>query len=400
MAPRLRLTYPLELSGETHQVEVPVVVGVIGEFALVPPTQRRPLRERRFQRLEADDLSQWRAVPGASDRIQRLAPLVALAEAHPWICVRVLDASRDELARDFDAAPVIDDSALWQKVFRDEFCSFGGEPYALLLVDFAFTADPADLDVLRCLARVGADAACPVMAAAAPAMFAAATWDAIPDAERLDALFAARPHAGWQGLRDSDEARFLALAVQADAIDTGAALLRAHAATGLWTGGAPDADTMAQPEAERLRDAALARHGFLVAHAPLRKARNAQRPRRYHQPQAAALAVLTSHLAHVLTSAQFLRTVTCVARDAIGVGSMTELEATLNRWLQGHVDGGGPSDAHGPGTGQPLAEARVQLHDLVSSPGAIEAVLHLRIDLPGVQSALCARYAMRSVGYR
>ena len=397
---RIRLTYPLEVYGETVVAEVPVVVGVLGDFGLTPPAGRPPLRDRRFKRLRVEDLHQLAALQGGSAPIQRLAPIVALAEANPWLRVRVLDVTRAEMAADFQAASVIDESALWRLVFDSEFRTFGGEPYAMLLVDFAFTADSADLDLLQNLARLGADAACAVIAAAAPRLFAAAQWDGLPDAQQLDALFATRPYAGWHALRDGDAARFLALTVFADAIGLGARLLRAYTATGLWTGAALGEGDQTRPVPDRQRDEALARHGFLLGHAALRDLRNAQRPRRFHQPEATALDALTARLAHVLTSSQFLRAVSCLARDAFGTTSMVDLEARLNRWLQDHVEDGAAADPHHPTALRPLAEAHMQLHDLVSAPGEIEAVLTLRINLPDVQSAHCARYAMRSFGYR
>jgi type VI secretion system protein ImpC len=394
----MRLAYPVELGGSTRMVEVPVVVGVIGDFGLMPSEGRPALRDRRFKRLYAEDMQHLAASQGSGHPVQRLAPMVELADAIPPMRIGVLDATKAELAADLQSAPAVDQSALWKMIYEHEFGTFGGEPYTMMLVDFSFTAGSADVDILKGFARIGADASCPFIAAAAPRMFAAEQWDGLAEPERLDALFASRPYAGWHALRERDEARFVALTVFGDALDTGAALLRAYATTGLWTDAGPQAGDAARPGPEMQLDDALARHGFLVSHAALRDARTAQRAKRYHQPETTALGELTARLAHVLTSSQFLRTVTCVARDAVGTfGTMADSEAMLNRWLQDYVDDGESADGDSARALRPLAEANLQLNDVIGAPGEIEAVLNLRINLPDVQSERCARYAMRSI---
>ncbi len=393
-----RLSYPYESDDGIRIIEVPVVIGVIGDFGIEPVNGRRPLPMRRFQLLDVDVLPPLAAAFGPEAAIHRLAPLVELTAAHPWMRIRVLDASKAELAADLSGASTLDESVLWKKMFDAELGSFAGEPYAMMLLDFPFTADKADVELLQSLAMIGARVSCPFIATAAPRCFAVDRWDALDDPERLDALFATRPYAAWHALRDRDEARFVALTAYGSALGTGATLMRSYLSTGLWTDdGTPDA-TSSRPHSSQALDDALARHGFLVGHASLRDARTVQRARRYHQPLATAHGELMARLAHVMTSSQFLRAAACVARDTLMYSSRADLQVKLNRWIRDYVD-----DGREPGLPdrmlRPLAEATVEIKDVIGAPGEVETVLNLRIDLPDVQSERCARCAMRTLRF-
>ncbi len=199
-------------------------------------------------------------------------------------------------------------------------------------------------------------------------------------------------------MRNRDEARFVALTVFGDALDTGAALVGVYANTGLWTQASRLPCDAAQPRAQDPLEDTLARHGFLVTHAALRDARTAQRPKRFHQPELAALEEITARLAHVLTSTQFLRTVTHMSTHHFGAfDSVAGMETFLDRWIQDYVDDGEPAKEGGAKVPRPLAEAKLQLRDVLGAPGQIETLLSLRINLPDVGSDRCTRHTMRTV---
>ena len=53
------------------------------------------------------------------------------------------------LLRDLERAPEFDQSALFKKVYEEEFGTFGGAPFGALIGDYEFGRHPQDLAVVR-----------------------------------------------------------------------------------------------------------------------------------------------------------------------------------------------------------------------------------------------------------
>ena len=53
--PRVRIAYPVEVDGGSAEKELPFVVGVLGDFSGQPDEPLKPLRDRKFVRIDRDD---------------------------------------------------------------------------------------------------------------------------------------------------------------------------------------------------------------------------------------------------------------------------------------------------------------------------------------------------------
>ena len=59
--------------------------------------------------------------------------------------IRMFNATKRELVKDFQAAMEFDQSTLFKKVYEEEFGTFGGAPYGTLIGDFEMTRQPEDV---------------------------------------------------------------------------------------------------------------------------------------------------------------------------------------------------------------------------------------------------------------
>jgi type VI secretion system protein ImpC len=59
--------------------------------------------------------------------------------------IKVLNASKKELLRDLQRAPEFDQSALFKKIYEEEFGIFGGSPFAGIVGDYEFGRGPEDI---------------------------------------------------------------------------------------------------------------------------------------------------------------------------------------------------------------------------------------------------------------
>src|SRR3954452_15021923 len=107
-----------------------------------------------FQRLEAS----WR---GLNDLVKR-------SETGPALKLKVLNASKEDLRKDALRASEPDQTALFKKVYEEEFGVFGGSPFGALVGDYEFSRTSQDIATLESVARVAAAAHAPFIAAASP----------------------------------------------------------------------------------------------------------------------------------------------------------------------------------------------------------------------------------------
>ena len=80
--------------------------------------------------------------------------------------IKVLNASKKELLRDLQRAPEFDQSALFKKVYEEEFGVFGGAPFGALIGDYEFGKHPEDIELLEKVSQVAAAAHAPFLTAA------------------------------------------------------------------------------------------------------------------------------------------------------------------------------------------------------------------------------------------
>lgn len=163
------------------------------------------LHKPAFQRLE----SLWRGT----------ALLIDRATGHKGIRIKILPTSWNEITRDADQAADFDQSRLFDKIYTGEFGMPGGEPFGLMLVDHEISHRPRqgqatdDISVLRHLSGVAAASFCPFVFSAAPSLFGVDSFRDLGKATDLTAGFAQPEYTRWRSFRDTEDARFIAVAV-------------------------------------------------------------------------------------------------------------------------------------------------------------------------------------------
>ncbi|MDH3213240.1 MAG: type VI secretion system contractile sheath large subunit [Myxococcales bacterium] len=159
------------------------------------------LHAPEFQKLEAS----WRGVN----------KLVMNTETSETLKLRVLNISKKELLRDFQAAAEFTESALWKKVYEYEFGLYGGDPFGALMGDYEFGKGAQDVALLDHISAVAAGAHAPFISAAAPQMFGMETYTQMPDPRDVAKIFDKNnpENTKWLSFRDSEDSRFVSLAL-------------------------------------------------------------------------------------------------------------------------------------------------------------------------------------------
>src|SRR5437868_6714487 len=75
------------------------------------------------------------------------------------------------VSKDLERAVEFDQSALFKKVYEEEYGQLGGEPYGMLVGDYEFTRHPEDISLLKMLSNVAAASHAPFVTAADPKLF-------------------------------------------------------------------------------------------------------------------------------------------------------------------------------------------------------------------------------------
>jgi len=125
--------------------------------------------------------------------------------------IRVLNANKKDLLRDMQRAPEFDQSALFKKVYEEEYGVFGGAPYGALIGDFEFGKHPEDVELLEKISQVAASAHAPFFAAAAPSLVNLDSWTQIDAPRDLAKVFDSTEYAKWKGFRQSEDSRYVGL---------------------------------------------------------------------------------------------------------------------------------------------------------------------------------------------
>ena len=127
--------------------------------------------------------------------------------------IRVMNMSKEECRKMFrqykDAA--WDQSPLFKKIYESEFGQLGGQPYGAFVCDYYFDHTAPNLEVMKGLARIGAAAHAPFIAASAPTLFGMESWTELSNPRDLGKLFDAQEYMAWRSFRASEDSRYLAL---------------------------------------------------------------------------------------------------------------------------------------------------------------------------------------------
>ena len=344
------------------------------------------LHHEDFQKLEGA----WRG----------LHHLVNNTETDEMLKIRVFNISKKELGKTLKKykGTAWDQSPIFKKVYEEEYGQLGGEPYGCLVGDYHFDHSPQDVEMLGGMAQVAAAAHAPFIAGAAPSVMQMDSWQELTNPRDLTKIFSTPEYAAWRSLRESEDARYLGLAMpkflarlpygsKTDPVeefdfeeDTDGSNSESYCwansayamATninqafkeygwcsrirGVESGGAveglpvhsfPSDDggvDMKCPTEIAIsdrREAELANNGFMpLIHrknsdfAAFIGAQSLQKPAEYDDPDATANANLAARLPYLFASCRFAHYLKCIVRDKIG--SFKEREE-MQKWLSNWI---------------------------------------------------------------
>lgn len=125
--------------------------------------------------------------------------------------IRVMSVTKKELLKDFERALEFDQSALFKKIYEEEYGTFGGAPYGALIGDYEFGNHPQDLALLESLSQVAAAAHAPFIAAASSEMFGWDEFHEMTEVRDISKIFDRTEYAKWRSFRDSEDSRYVGL---------------------------------------------------------------------------------------------------------------------------------------------------------------------------------------------
>jgi type VI secretion system protein ImpC len=150
-----------------------------------------------FQKLEAS----WRGLKYLLDQ----------SETNDKLKIKVLNVSKRELLKDLQRAPEFDQSALFKKVYEEEFGVFGGAPFAAMIGDYEFGKGPEDIELLERISQTAAGAHAPFLSSASPEFFNLDSYANLDAPRDLSKVFDSTEYAKWKSFRQSEDSRYVGL---------------------------------------------------------------------------------------------------------------------------------------------------------------------------------------------
>jgi type VI secretion system protein ImpC len=125
--------------------------------------------------------------------------------------IRVLNVSKRELKQDLEEVPEFDQSAIFKKIYQEEYEATGGCPFTVLLGDYYFDCRPPDVTLMENMAGVAATAHAPFVVGAGPAMFNLKNFEELSRRGLLEIRDG--EWSAWTRFREREQARFVGLAL-------------------------------------------------------------------------------------------------------------------------------------------------------------------------------------------
>jgi type VI secretion system protein ImpC len=124
-----------------------------------------------------------------------------------------MNVSKKELLRDLQRAPEFDQSALFKKIYEEEFGVFGGDPFAAVIGDYEFSKHPEDLELLEKISNVAGAAHAPFLTAASAQLMNMESFTQLDQPRDIGKIFDTTEYAKWKSFRQSDDSRYVGLCV-------------------------------------------------------------------------------------------------------------------------------------------------------------------------------------------
>jgi len=150
-----------------------------------------------FQKLEGS----WRGLKYLLDQ----------SDTNEMLKIKVLNVSKRELLKDLQRAPEFDQSALFKKIYEEEFGIFGGAPFASVIGDYEFGRGPEDLELLERISQVASAAHAPFLSAASSDLLNLSSYTQLGAPRDIGKIFDSTEYAKWKSFRQSDDSRYVAL---------------------------------------------------------------------------------------------------------------------------------------------------------------------------------------------
>lgn len=155
------------------------------------------LHAPELQKLEAS----WRG----------LNQLVMNTETGTSLKLRLFNLSKDELRNDLEKAIEFDQSTLFKKVYEEEYGTFGGSPFSVLMGDFEFGRSALDIKMLTKLSSVAAAAHAPFLTAASPQLFDIKSFADLAVPRDLSKVFESGALIEWRAFRETEDSRYVSM---------------------------------------------------------------------------------------------------------------------------------------------------------------------------------------------
>jgi type VI secretion system protein ImpC len=380
-----------------------------------------------YQRLEAS----WRG----------LKYLLSQSETSTMLKIKVLNVSKKELLKDLQRAPEFDQSALFKKVYEEEYGVFGGTPFGALVGDYYFDKTGQDMELLEKISNVAASAHAPFLSSAAPEMFSLQSFTELDQPRDLAKIFETTEYAKWKAFRQSEDSRYVALnaprilvrepygsatvpieafnyeervdgtnhdaylwgnAAYAMAANVNKAFaeygwcatIRGVESGGLVEGlpvhnfrtdaGELEMKCPTEVQVTDRREKELADLGFAAlvhqkgtSNAAYFSVQSCQKPKAYETPAATAAARLSSQIPYIFATSRFAHYLKVMMRDKIG-GYTSKPE--ISSFLNTWIQNyvTVPTAQQEVKARKPLSEARIDVVEVAGKPGAFRAVAFLK----------------------
>jgi type VI secretion system protein ImpC len=188
------------MSGEltlSKNMDVAINARIAEIDRLISAQMNEIMHHEEFQKLEGS----WRG----------LHYLVKNSLTSTQLKIRVMSATKKELLKDFERALEFDQSALFKKIYEDEYGMFGGAPFGAIIGDYEFGNHPQDLALLQSIAGVAATSHAPFLSAASPDMFGWDGFGEMTEVRDISKIFDRTEYAKWRSFRESEDSRYVGL---------------------------------------------------------------------------------------------------------------------------------------------------------------------------------------------
>jgi type VI secretion system protein ImpC len=180
-----------------RDMEASIVARIAEIDRLLTAQLNEIMHAEEFQKLEGS----WRG----------LHHLVFESETSTMLKIKVMNVSKKDLAKDLEKAIEFDQSALFKKIYEEEFGTFGGAPFGALIGDYEFSNHPQDMACLERISNVAAAAHAPFISAASPQLFGWDTFSDLVEVRDLAKIFDRTEYLKWRSFRESEDSRYVGL---------------------------------------------------------------------------------------------------------------------------------------------------------------------------------------------